>query len=141
MSRRRSMLEAQESSRMAQSMASSMASPPAQMVSPGHQMVETAVDKAYERYETFLNQRQEAERRSRKYVEEQRYLSEQAEFLRAEENKRRMKEMQDYLKMQMKDKDKKRQGEVVAHRTTNPQTEPPSLPPHPDRNMHEEQYV
>merc|ERR1711988_737056 len=122
MSRRRSMLEAQESSRMAQSMASSMASPPAQLVSPGHQMVESAVDKAYDRYETFLNQRQEAERRSRKYVDEQRYLSEQAEFLRAEENKRRMKEMQSYLKMQMKDKDRKKEKDVLDHRTTNPRT-------------------
>ena len=67
--------------------------------------VEKTLDAAYARYEGYLQKRQAVEETSDAFVHEQRYLSEQAELIKAEEQKRRMGEMKAYLDSQVREKE------------------------------------
>lgn len=66
--------------------------------------VEIALDDAFSRYEEYLHKRKEGIESSSSFVREQRYLSEQAEVLKSEEQRRRMAEMKAYLDRQVRDK-------------------------------------
>ena len=62
------------------------------------------LDQAYSRYEDYLSKRKQVDTDSEQYVREQRYLSEQVELLKLEENRRRMDDMKRYLDVQKREK-------------------------------------
>ena len=64
------------------------------------------MENAFSRYENYLHARKEGIELNASFQREQRYLSEQAELLKAEEQRRRMGEMRAYLERQMTDKEK-----------------------------------
>ena len=76
---------------------------PTTTATPAHS-VERALDDAFSRYETYLNRRKATVEHSASFLREQRYLSEQAETLKYEEQRRRTAEMRSYLERQMADK-------------------------------------
>jgi len=66
--------------------------------------VSKTLDQAYSRYEDYLSKRKQVDTDSEQYVREQRYLSEQVELLKLEENRRRMDDMKRYLDVQKREK-------------------------------------
>lgn len=72
----------------------------------GQHGVERTLEDAFSRYEDYLHSRKEGIEASSSFQREQRYLSEQAELLKGEENRRRMTEMRAYLERQVRDKEK-----------------------------------
>ena len=66
--------------------------------------VSKTLDQAYSRYEDYLSKRKQVDTDSEQYVREQRYLSEQVELLKLEENRRRMDDMKKYLDVQKREK-------------------------------------
>jgi len=66
--------------------------------------VERTLEDAFSRYEGYLHARKDGIENAASFMREQRYLSEQAELLKGEENRRRMAEMRAYLDRQVRDK-------------------------------------
>jgi len=78
--------------------------PPSKITAAPAHSVERTMEDAFSRYENYLNRRKATVETSASFLREQRYLSEQAELLRHEEQRRRTSEMRTYLERQMEDK-------------------------------------
>jgi len=83
------------------------APPPGGRAIPGKPQhgVERTLEDAFSRYEGYLHARKDGIENAASFMREQRYLSEQAEVLKGEENRRRMAEMRAYLDRQVRDKE------------------------------------
>jgi len=103
--------------------------------------VERALEDAFGRYEDYLHTRKEGIELNSSFQREQRYLSEQAELLKSEEQRRRMGEMRSYLERQMKEKEQsKAVGKLEArHEARNSPVA--ALPTGSDIDAEEEAYV
>ena len=75
--------------------------PPMGKGAPPVHSVERALEDAFSRYEEYLHTRKEGLEMHSSFNREQRHLSEQAELLKAEEQRRRTAEMRVYLEKQM----------------------------------------
>lgn len=89
----------------------------AHAMASSQQSVSKTLDQAYSRYEDYLHKRKQVESDSNSYVREQRYLSEQVELLKQEEQRRRMEEMKTYLEMQKREKLAKDAANKLDERT------------------------
>ena len=103
--------------------------------------VERALEDAFSRYEDYLHARKEGIESSSSFVREQRYLSEQAEVLKGEENRRRMSEMRAYLDRQVKDKEAARQAAKESKALEDPRALNRALPAGAAIDGEEEAYV
>jgi len=115
--------------------------PPAPKGAPPVHNVERALENAFSRYEDYLHTRKEGIELNSSFQREQRYLSEQAELLKSEEQRRRMAEMRGYLERQMTDKDKVKATMRLEARNevTNPAVS--TLPTGSGIDAEEEAYV
>ena len=117
---------------------------PAAKGAPPVHSVEKTMEDAFSRYEEYLHTRKEGIEVNASFQREQRYLSEQAELLKAEEQRRRMGEMRAYLERQIQDKQAERATyKAESRRTrTRPRTARPSgLPGGSEIDAEEEAYV
>jgi len=103
--------------------------------------VERALDDAFSRYEDYLHKRKEGIESSSSFVREQRYLSEQAEVLKDEENRRRMTEMRSYLDRQVRDKAAAKATQKEMQKSEPPLRYIPALPQGAEIDDEEEAYV
>jgi len=76
--------------------------------------VERALEDAFARYEDYLHTRKQGADKSASFEKEQRYLSGQAELLKAEESQRRLTEMRAYLDRQVRDKERAKASQKEA---------------------------
>jgi len=90
--------------------------PPAAKGAPPMHSVEKALEDAFSRYEDYLHTRKEGIELNSSFQREQRYLSEQAELLKGEEQRRRMAEMRAYLERQMQEKTQSRAAAKLEER-------------------------
>jgi hypothetical protein len=107
---------------------------------PAHS-VEVALEDAFSRYEDYLHARKDGIESTQSFVREQRYLSEQAELLKGEENRRRLAEMRAYLDRQVRDKETARAEGRKAALLPEPKGRVPPLPRGSDIDAEEEAYV
>jgi len=84
--------------------------------------VERALEDAFARYEDYLHTRKLGADKSASFEREQRYLSEQAELLKAEESQRRLTEMRAYLDRQVRDKERAKASQREAMGQEQPST-------------------
>jgi len=103
--------------------------------------VERALDDAFSRYEDYLHKRKEGIESSSSFVREQRYLSEQAEVLKGEENRRRLTEMRSYLERQVRDKAAAKSTMKELQRGEPAARHIPALPSGAEIDDEEEAYV
>lgn len=104
--------------------------------------VEKVMDAAYRRYESYLDKRKMAEDASKSFVREQRYLSEQAELIKNEEQNRRLDEMRSYLESQVSDKQGKARSARDAKLGEQPHLEHvPTVPMGTEPEPEEEAYI
>jgi len=103
--------------------------------------VERALENAFSRYEDYLHTRKEGVELNVSFQREQRYLSEQAELLKSEEQRRRMGEMRSYLERQMKDKAHKTAAQKLEARHETSPSVVAVLPTGSDIDADEEAYV
>lgn len=116
--------------------------PPAPKNAPPKHHVESAMEDAFSRYEDYLHTRKQGIEVSSSFQREQRYLSEQAELLKSEEQRRRMGEMRSYLERQMSDKEASRAAQRLEARSdTLAGRQISSLPSGSDIDAEEEAYV
>merc|ERR1719291_877621 len=99
------------------------------------------MDDAYKRFESYLDQRKVAIHHSKSYMKEQRHLSEQAELLKQEEQRRRIAEMRSYLDQQVDNKKATKEFEKRLLKTEVPINDPSALPAGCDPDPDEEVYV
>ena len=103
--------------------------------------IERTLEDAFGRYEDYLHARKSGIESSADFLREQRYLSEQAESLKNEEQRRRMQEMKSYLELQMKDKAEKKGELRQAERDEKVSGVVSTLPVGSDIDADEEAYV
>ena len=117
--------------------------PPAPKGAPPVHNVERALEDAFSRYEDYLHTRKEGIELNASFQREQRFLSEQAELLKSEEQRRRMAEMRAYLDRQIKDKASTKAAARLEARHANslPAGRVSALPTGSDIDAEEEAYV
>jgi len=103
--------------------------------------VERALEDAFSRYEDYLHTRKEGIELNSSFQREQMYLSEQAELLKHEEQRRRMGEMRAYLERQVKDKEHVREKEKVFKKMELAGRPVATLPTGSEVDADEEAYV
>ena len=103
--------------------------------------VERALEDAFSRYEDYLHTRKEGIEHMSSFVREQRYLSEQAELLKGEENRRRLAEMRSYLERQVRDKESAKAKAIQLHKAEQPSRHISALPSGSEIDAEEEAYV
>jgi hypothetical protein len=105
--------------------------------------VEKTLEDAFSRYEDYLHTRKEGIELNSSFQREQRYLSEQAELLKGEEQRRRLAEMRSYLEKQMNDKETERAHTRVQERALGLTGKLPisALPTGSEIDQEEEAYV
>lgn len=138
--KKQQMAEAEAAARAAQ-LAKDEARHRAATMASTQQSVERTMDDAYRRYEDYLDKRKSAIDTSKAYVKEQRYLSEQGEMLKQEENRRRVADMKSYLDSQIADKKTKHQMTKSLERSELPINDPATLPMGTEIDPEEEQFV
>lgn len=118
------------------------AAPAAKGAPPMHS-VEKTLEDAFSRYEDYLHTRKEGIELNSSFQREQRYLSEQAELLKGEEQRRRLAEMRSYLEKQMNDKEAERAHTRVQERALGLTGKLPisALPTGSEIDQEEEAYV
>jgi len=100
------------------------------------------MDAAFNRYESYLDKRKMSEDASRSFQLEQRYLSEQAELIKNEEQGRRLAEMKAYLQTQVTEKHSKQSAVREAKLAEQPHLEVvPTVPVGTEAEPEEEAYI
>jgi len=103
--------------------------------------VERALEDAFSRYEEYLHTRKEGLEMHSSFNREQRHLSEQAELLKAEEQRRRTAEMRTYLEKQMQTRATEREKSKLEERYSVSRLPITSLPTGSEVDAEEEAYV
>lgn len=116
---------------------------PAAKGAPPMHSVEKTLEDAFSRYEDYLHTRKEGIELNSSFQREQRYLSEQAELLKGEEQRRRLAEMRSYLEKQMTEKEAARAKEKTTERLQGLAGKLPisALPTGSEIDAEEEAYV
>ena len=100
------------------------------------------MEAAYSRYSDYLEKRKATDRVDKSFLREQRYLSEQAELLKQEEQGRRLEAMKTYLEKQMGDKQVKKDDARAQKLSEKPHLEyVPTVPMGTEPEPEEEMYI